>query len=109
MNNNVDKKYWPHISYCAIITFINITVFVILNTKLNFSLYAATVIFPIFFWPALKYILDKTNHGKKIKKLWFSFPKLVHKGIALFCLIWSGYFIFKIIIPVLKENYAKNK
>lgn len=96
-------------SSCSFIIFINITIFVILNTKLNFPLYAATVIIPIIFWPTLKYVIDGTSYGEKIKKMWSLFPNLVHKGVVLLCLFWSGYFIFKVIIPILKRNYAKDK
>lgn len=104
-----NKNHWSLISYCSILIFTNITIFVVLNTKLNFPLYAAVVIIPIVFWPSFKYILDNTGYGKKIKKIYSSFPNLVHKGITLFCLFWSGYFILKVIIPTLKKNYDKDK
>ena len=103
------KNRWPLISYCSLIIFTNITIFVVLNTKLNFPLYATAVIVPIIFWPSFKYVLDNTGNGKKLKKVYSLFPNMVHKGITLFCLFWSGYFIFKIVIPTLKGNHDKDK
>lgn len=107
--NNINKNYWPVISYCSLIIFTNVTTFTVLHTRLNFPLYAIMVIIPIILWPASKFALDSTGYGKKIKKVWFLFPNIVHKGVSLFCLIWSGYFILKVIIPTLKKDYAKNK
>lgn len=106
---NVDKNYWPIISYSSLIIFINVTVFVVLHAKLNFTLYATVVIIPIFFWPMLKAVLDEVGYGKRVKKVWHAFPNLMHKGISLFCLFWSGYLFFKVIIPTLKRNYDKNE
>lgn len=105
----VNKNYWPLLSYCSIMIFTNVTIFTILETKLNFHLYAAVVIIPVFFWPALRLVLNKVGYIKKIKEKWLQFPDVVHQGISIFCLFWSTYFIFKIILPFLKKDYAENK
>lgn len=104
-----NKNYWPLISSCSIIIFVNVTVFTILNTKLNFPLYAVAVVVPMFFWSTFKFIMDKLKYTSKIEKIWSRFPSLAHKGISFFCLLWSGFLIFKIVIPILKQNYDKNK
>ena len=52
--NDRNKNYWPMASYCSLMVFTNVTIFVVLNTKLNFALYAAVVIIPLVFWSVLK-------------------------------------------------------
>lgn len=106
---NKNRNYWPLLSYCSIMIFTNVTIFTILHMKLNFHLYAAVVIIPIFFWPAIKFILNEVGYVKKIKKKWLRFPDIVHQGISIFCLFWFTYFIFGIMIPFLKKDYVENK
>ena len=102
------KSYWPLISHSSVIIFVNVTVFTILNTQFNFPLHATTVIIPIVIWPTSKLVLENLGYMEKIKRLWYMFPDIVHKGISIFCLFWSGYFILKVILPVLKKDYAKD-
>lgn len=106
---NKNRNYWPLASLCSVMIFTNVTIFTILNTKLGFPLYAAVVIFFTFFWPVVIFMLSELEYIKKIKEVWSQFPDLIHKGISLFCLLWSLYFIFGVVIPFLKKNYAKNK
>ncbi len=102
-------NYWPLISSCSIIIFTNVTIFTIVNTKLNFPLYATVIFIPMIFWSAVKFLLDNIGYTRKIKEKWYKFPDLVHEGISLFCFFWSGYFIIKIIMPILKKEYVEDK
>jgi hypothetical protein len=105
----MSNKFWPKASYYSLLIFVNLTVFVIVGYAFNLRLYAIGILGPLLFWPAFSLLIEETKYGKKIKRRWFGFPKNVHKGITLFCLLWSGYLIVKAVLPLIKKDYDEVK